>query len=156
MCIRDRHRRIKNRELPGDIERALFLIVKAMRARDYRAAADAYVGIAIGNAAWPIGVTMVGIHERSAREKIGAQTQAHAMHDEETRKYLQSVKRLITFAQRLRPSAPSLSLDFNSGYNGSDKEALVEQEEKRRRGDCLLYTSPSPRDGLLSRMPSSA
>ena len=23
-------------------------------------------------------------------------------------------------------------------------------------GTCLLYTSPSPRDGLLSRMPSSA
>ena len=26
----------------------------------------------------------------------------------------------------------------------------------RRTGICLLYTSPSPRDGLLSRMPSSA
>ena len=26
----------------------------------------------------------------------------------------------------------------------------------RRIEDCLLYTSPSPRDGLLSRMPSSA
>ena len=25
-----------------------------------------------------------------------------------------------------------------------------------QRQDCLLYTSPSPRDGLLSRMPSSA
>ena len=25
-----------------------------------------------------------------------------------------------------------------------------------KTGDCLLYTSPSPRDGLLSRMPSSA
>ena len=25
-----------------------------------------------------------------------------------------------------------------------------------RYKDCLLYTSPSPRDGLLSRMPSSA
>ena len=25
-----------------------------------------------------------------------------------------------------------------------------------RDGHCLLYTSPSPRDGLLSRMPSSA
>ena len=24
------------------------------------------------------------------------------------------------------------------------------------RSSCLLYTSPSPRDGLLSRMPSSA
>ena len=26
----------------------------------------------------------------------------------------------------------------------------------RNTGSCLLYTSPSPRDGLLSRMPSSA
>ena len=26
----------------------------------------------------------------------------------------------------------------------------------KRSGCCLLYTSPSPRDGLLSRMPSSA
>src|SRR5665647_1701964 len=27
---------------------------------------------------------------------------------------------------------------------------------RTRRSTCLLYTSPSPRDGLLSRMPSSA
>ena len=27
---------------------------------------------------------------------------------------------------------------------------------RRYYDDCLLYTSPSPRDGLLSRMPSSA
>ena len=27
---------------------------------------------------------------------------------------------------------------------------------KERNKICLLYTSPSPRDGLLSRMPSSA
>ena len=26
----------------------------------------------------------------------------------------------------------------------------------RKYNNCLLYTSPSPRDGLLSRMPSSA
>ena len=26
----------------------------------------------------------------------------------------------------------------------------------RKFNSCLLYTSPSPRDGLLSRMPSSA
>ena len=31
---------------------------------------------------------------------------------------------------------------------GSDNLVLL--------GICLLYTSPSPRDGLLSRMPSSA
>jgi len=119
-------KKCKKRALPPDLERALFLVVKRMKARDYRAAADAYVGVAIGNAAWPIGVTMVGIHERSARTKINAQTQAHAMHDEETRKFLQSVKRLMTFAQRRFPTTPSLSLDFNSGVNGWDKESLME------------------------------
>ena len=30
------------------------------------------------------------------------------------------------------------------------------QTERDRYQSCLLYTSPSPRDGLLSRMPSSA
>ena len=29
-------------------------------------------------------------------------------------------------------------------------------DDKAHNSDCLLYTSPSPRDGLLSRMPSSA
>ena len=38
-----------------------------------------------------------------------------------------------------------------SQINGSKIETL----ENMAR-DCLLYTSPSPRDGLLSRMPSSA
>ena len=33
---------------------------------------------------------------------------------------------------------------FAGGIQGSDSKV------------CLLYTSPSPRDGLLSRMPSSA
>ena len=32
---------------------------------------------------------------------------------------------------------------------------LVREEIQVLEG-CLLYTSPSPRDGLLSRMPSSA
>ena len=30
------------------------------------------------------------------------------------------------------------------------------EEKKETKEACLLYTSPSPRDGLLSRMPSSA
>ena len=32
----------------------------------------------------------------------------------------------------------------------------VSAEQVSRNVTCLLYTSPSPRDGLLSRMPSSA
>ena len=35
-------------------------------------------------------------------------------------------------------------------------EAPLESARKRIDELCLLYTSPSPRDGLLSRMPSSA
>ena len=34
-------------------------------------------------------------------------------------------------------------------------KSLLEQKQSLP-GTCLLYTSPSPRDGLLSRMPSSA
>ena len=39
-----------------------------------------------------------------------------------------------------------------------EKEAKIEKIEPKIRENnvCLLYTSPSPRDGLLSRMPSSA
>ena len=40
------------------------------------------------------------------------------------------------------------------------KEKQVERLQNERKAaatnTCLLYTSPSPRDGLLSRMPSSA
>ena len=37
-------------------------------------------------------------------------------------------------------------------------KALIAQQNLRLAlcNSCLLYTSPSPRDGLLSRMPSSA
>ena len=42
----------------------------------------------------------------------------------------------------------------------SNEEYLLEilraEAESRDKKACLLYTSPSPRDGLLSRMPSSA
>ena len=34
-------------------------------------------------------------------------------------------------------------------------DPLIEEQELLVK-HCLLYTSPSPRDGLLSRMPSSA
>ena len=50
-----------------------------------------------GNNPWPIGVTSVGIHERSAREKISHVMNggAHIMNDEATRKYLQACYHMI-------------------------------------------------------------
>ena len=45
--------------------------------------------------------------------------------------------------------------DFSDSKIISIKE-LKDIFEEAYPGTCLLYTSPSPRDGLLSRMPSSA
>ena len=43
------------------------------------------------------------------------------------------------------------------GYKATVKDLALELVEKAELSIiCLLYTSPSPRDGLLSRMPSSA
>ena len=99
--------------------------------RDYLAAMDQYIKMAIGNAPWPIGVTMVGIHERSAREKIYTNSVAHVMNDETTRKYLQSIKWLMTLCQRRYPSLPSKSVEFNSLANGSDLHSLLLEEKQK-------------------------
>lgn len=118
----------RKRVLPDDIKQALLLVVESCMQRDYRTAVDHYIKMAIGNAPWPIGVTMVGIHERSAREKIYTNSVAHVMNDETTRKYLQSVKRLVTFCQRKYPTVPSKSIEFNSLANGSDLQSLLANE----------------------------
>ncbi|RYY81950.1 hypothetical protein EON63_14390 [archaeon] len=53
----------------------------------------------------------VGIHERSGRERISTSKVAHIMNNESERKYLTSVKRLMTFAQSKRPDvAPSMKV----------------------------------------------
>ena len=50
---------------------------------------------------------------------------------------------------------------WNKIYSKSDEINTVQKNirkghQKTVDDACLLYTSPSPRDGLLSRMPSSA
>jgi pre-mRNA-splicing factor 18 len=91
-------------------------------------AMDQYIKLAIGNAPWPIGVTMVGIHKHSAHEKIYTNSVAHIMNDETTRKYLQSIKRLMTLCQQWYPSMPSKSVAFNSLANMSDLHSLLLEE----------------------------
>ena len=43
----------------------------------------------------------------------------------------------------------------NNNIEWSQIDEVLEEKEDQIY-ICLLYTSPSPRDGLLSRMPSSA
>jgi len=136
--------------LPDDIRQALLLMVECCMRRDYLAAMDHYIKLAIGNAPWPIGVTMVGIHERSAREKIYTNSVAHIMNDETTRKYLQSVKRLMTFCQRRYPTLPSKAVEFNSLANGSDLHSLLAEERfsggNQAASEERLRIMPAPRD----------
>ncbi|KAJ1697360.1 hypothetical protein LUZ63_005872 [Rhynchospora breviuscula] len=120
--------------LPDDVRRALLDMVNCCMKRDYLSAMDHYIKLAIGNSPWPIGVTMVGIHERSAREKIYTNSVAHIMNDETTRKYLQSVKRLMTFCQRKYPTNPSRSVEFNSLANGSDLQSLLTEQSRMKVG----------------------
>ncbi|EKX40253.1 hypothetical protein GUITHDRAFT_75725 [Guillardia theta CCMP2712] len=98
---------LKTRSLEGDILERLGEIIKWCRRREYTKAADEYLLLSIGKAAWPMGVTMVGIHERSAREKIFSQDVAHILNDETQRKFIQSVKRLMTYSQNKYPPAAS-------------------------------------------------
>ena len=42
------------------------------------------------------------------------------------------------------------------GFSNGNPICLTDASDAGNNGFCLLYTSPSPRDGLLSRMPSSA
>ena len=76
---------------------------------------------------------------------------------------------------RLVPQPPGRFAGGSIVFDGQDLRALSAKEMRRIQGSniamvfqepmrslnpvysvCLLYTSPSPRDGLLSRMPSSA
>ena len=94
---------LKQRQLDKSILYKMAEIVRLCLAREYVKAADNYIIMSIGKAAWPMGVTMVGIHERAAREKIYSQDVAHILNDETQRKYIQSLKRLMTYAQNKFP-----------------------------------------------------
>ena len=69
-------------------------------------------------------------------------------------------------ANRLGTEIPHLCYSDKPGYraDGNCRACMVEIEGERvlaascirKPTDCLLYTSPSPRDSLSSRMPSSA
>ena len=53
------------------------------------------------------------------------------------------------------PSGTQSNLSAVMAHCGRGEEIIV-GKNYHVYWDCLLYTSPSPRDGLLSRMPSSA
>ena len=50
----------------------------------------------------------------------------------------------------------NLEIYFTRVTPDKARQLMRTMDKNRPMRPCLLYTSPSPRDGLLSRMPSSA
>ncbi|KAG2168295.1 hypothetical protein JADG_008034 [Aureobasidium aubasidani] len=105
--------------------------------------------------AWPIGVTMVGIHERSAREKLHANDKdaAHIMSDEITRKFLQSIKRCLSFSQTRWPPTTPLQL---MGYTETFTPRALIYDLKGAFGtlrrDNALYGAPDDPAAIAQQM----
>lgn len=73
---------LKRNKLNTEILDLLYLIVQYCLMREYVKAHDKYVELGIGNSPWPMGVTMIGIHERSGRSRIFTSQQAHVLNDD--------------------------------------------------------------------------
>ena len=59
----------------------------------------------------------------------------------------------MTELEELRKKIEEITIDMLSLLK--KRNDIAQEIGKIKNQDCLLYTSPSPRDGLLSRMPSS-
>ena len=69
-------------------------------------------------------------------------------------KWTPNVASIIEHAKNIYPEQEVVSRMVSGEIHKTNyKEVCI---RSRKLASCLLYTSPSPRDGLLSRMPSSA
>lgn len=62
----------QKKSLPSDILDSLTKLFLQVLERNYIKANEFFLEMAIGNAPWPIGATMVGIHARPGRERIAS------------------------------------------------------------------------------------
>jgi len=125
-------KKLKTCSLQDDLLECLVDIVKFMLIKEYIKANDAYLEMAIGNAPWPIGVTMVGIHARTGREKIFSRNVAHVMNDETQRKYIQGLKRLMTKCQQMFPTDPSKCVEYVPDSELGSLEEIEPTKDKEK------------------------
>ena len=70
---------------------------------------------------------------------------------------IEALKAKIEFAfDLMRTVKTEKESEKNKYYNIDSNNNKKKCSLSHKLNACLLYTSPSPRDGLLSRMPSSA
>lgn len=95
--------KLRKQNLKHSIFASLTTTIYYLQIQDFPKANEAYLKLSIGNAAWPIGVRSVGIHQRSADLKITGDNKSHSaniMIDDKTRRWITGIKRLISFCER--------------------------------------------------------
>lgn len=95
---------LRKNNLPHGQLVSVATILYHLQRNEWDLALQSYMQLSLGNVAWPIGVTSVGIHARSAHSKITGgdnQSVATVMLDDSTRKWTTSLKRLITVKKSL-------------------------------------------------------
>ena len=88
--------------------------------------------------------------EKASRSRVGAPT-SYSIHDKGLSTTISQIDR-DAFGRKL-PQSTRLQMWRLRKWQIRSR---VHSSTDRNLAHCLLYTSPSPRDGLLSRMPSSA
>ncbi|KAI8874422.1 hypothetical protein GQ42DRAFT_140890 [Ramicandelaber brevisporus] len=96
-------KQLKKNTVEEDVMYKIGDVLQYVQKREYRTANEAYLRLSIGNSAWPIGVDMVGIHQRTERHKIESNKAVSALNDEVTRKWVHALKRIITWMQSIYP-----------------------------------------------------
>ena len=87
------------------------------------------------------------------RERLVVVCEVERGRNVSTEGLIEKIRSAITTEHQLPPDGVALIRARSVPKTSSGK---IQRHECRKQYTCLLYTSPSPRDGLLSRMPSSA
>ena len=69
------------------------------------------------------------------------------------KEFFTKVGKILSIILPIEPNTSSSNQQFNALWLSPDEWLVYFNEENN---NCLLYTSPSPRDSFRSRMPSSA
>ena len=95
-----------------------------------------------------VAIKVLRTRDMSAEQRFATEVATHAG--------LQHPDIVVLFDADEHDGTPFLVMEFVDGPSLASRIAGGPLPVEEVRDTCLLYTSPSPRDGLLSRMPSSA
>ena len=101
-----------------------------------------------------VGAGVIGLEIGSIYSRLGTEVTVLEYFD----KVLNGMDHDISknFKAILQKQGFKFHLNCSVSMIAKEKKGVKVTFQSRESDDCLLYTSPSPRDGLLSRMPSSA